>query len=103
MRTKYPHPILIDSATKEELAETINRHISKLDFSRYGNEPNYNPAFVTKLNDFHFESGDVVVSIESAAMTGIAPGATENWCGADLSVVARISFGKHQISKATLV
>lgn len=89
--------------TKDELSQAINRRLANVRMSRYGNEPNYAPAMIQELNGFEFENAECKVAMKGAVMTGVAPGATENWSGADCSVVARIE-DKHGcvIDKAIL-
>ncbi|MBL9153760.1 MAG: hypothetical protein JNK37_14800 [Verrucomicrobiales bacterium] len=96
------HPLKIKELDLIELEDQLAKRIRELDFRRYGSEPNYNPALVTKLDGFSFSGSNFSVSLSGSTMTNDKHG-SEPPSGADLAISADIHQGKESKRKAVLV
>ncbi|MBD0369778.1 MAG: hypothetical protein ICV60_02915 [Pyrinomonadaceae bacterium] len=98
------HPLYFPRETKEHLRESINEALLRVDFSNYGNEPNFTPAMIQQLHGFEYEDDSVHVKFQGVVVTSVGRGSAERWSGADFSVVTLISLPNEDVvSKATLV
>lgn len=98
------HPLYFPQETRERLKNAIDGALRRVDFSNFGNEPNFTPALVQQLHEFEYEDDSLRVRFEGVTVTSIARGAAEGWSGADFSVVTIISQpGGADVRKATLV
>jgi hypothetical protein len=98
------HPIFFPRETKARLSQLLNARLRQVDFSRYGNEPNFTPALIQELHGVVYEDDICTVIFEGAVMTSVSKYSAEWWAGADCSVVATISEGGiRTIKKATLI
>lgn len=93
------HPIFFPEESKLAIANRINKRLREVKFSRYGNEPNYTPALVERLQNFRYNDENITVKIAGAVMTGIAPNNAENELGADFSIVATITKNGETLRK----
>jgi len=94
------HPILFPQKTKVELADAINNRLRNVRFSRLGNETNYTPAMIQELSGFSYADDNCIVRIEGAVIDQYT---TEEWAGADFSVVTTIQQPTEQeVRKATI-
>lgn len=97
------HPLKIKESDLIELENQLAKRMRELDFSRYGSEPNYNPALVAKLDGFSFTGENFSVSLSGSTMTSNNQHGSEPASGADLAISADIHQGQESKQKAVLV
>src|SRR5215213_4036014 len=98
------HPIRFPKEFKDGLSDFLNDALQRVEFSRYGNEPNYTPAFIQQLNGLEYEDDIWRVTFDGAVMTSVSQYSSEWWSGADCAVITTISeIGKNDIRKAALI
>lgn len=97
------HPIQFPKEFKDGLSQFLNDALQRVKFRRYGNEPNYTPAFIQALDGLRYVGAHWQVTFEGSAMTSVSQHSAEWWSGADCAVVTTISeIGKPDIRKASL-
>jgi hypothetical protein len=98
------HPIQFPKEFKDGLSQFLDEALQRVKFRRYGNEPNYTPAFIQQLDGLKYEGARWRVTVEGAVMTSVSQYSAEWWSGADCAVVTTISeIGKPDIRKASLL
>lgn len=98
------HPVSLPKEFKDHLSDFVNNALQKVEFSKYGNEPNYTPALIQYLNGLEYEDDSYKVTFEGAVMTSVSRGSAERWSGADCAVITTISeIDKRDVRKATLI
>ena len=88
---------------REGFENAILKRLEGLDFQKYGEESNYNPALVHALDGLQYSGDNFSVSINGAAMTSDSKYSAETNVGADLSIGAEIWCGTESKIKTVLV
>ena len=97
------HLIKFPRSTQEEFARDLNEAIRNVDFSKYGNEPNFTPAMVQELHGYSYDDNKLSVKFDGVVVPSVGRGSTEKWSGVDFSLVSIISqAGKLEVRKANL-
>lgn len=97
------HPLKMSETDREGLENAILERLKGLDFRKYGEESNYNPALVRSLDGLQYSGENFCVSLNGAAMTSDSKHSAETHVGADLSIGAEIFCGSDSKRKAVLV
>jgi hypothetical protein len=97
------HPLPFSESFKFGLSNIIDDTLRRIDFSKYGNEPNYTPAMISSLDGLTYEDEKNTVIIEGATMTSVSGHSAEPWAGADCSLVVTITGERIYVRKAVLI
>jgi hypothetical protein len=98
MRHAFSFPIEIRQAVKDHVSLAV-RTVSG---ARFKQEPTYVAALMGRLIGVVYDGPEGFVELKPMVVDSIAPGAAENWSGADFAITAEIRNPRFFVSKAIL-
>lgn len=99
MRHAFSFPVWV----RDSVRTHVRRAVEAVDSRRYGQEPSYTTALLTRLEGVAYEGEDGSVIITATDIDSIGPHAAERWSGADFAITAQIAQGADSVNKAILV
>lgn len=96
------HAFRFPEHVREDVREHVRAAVEGLNPASFEQEPAYVAALLGRLHGPVYEGRYGSVVFEATIVNSIAPGAAENWSGADLAITARIRQGQQTVSKAIL-